>query len=276
MKNFKSNRPDPKARRGAPAPAHAKANSQAKPKDSIPKEWRMVIGHHAVDELIAVRPQSIKQVWIKQGWESSQDLQDLHHRLKAKNIHCEVKSPSVLDKIAANHQGAILFSSQKPELDLKKLFKKEKSMLVLLDGIEDPHNLGAILRTSWLMGVDALLVPQDRAVGLTSSAHKVACGGVEHVPVHFCNNFQNILSELKENGYWVFGLDHKGKAEIYDTKISDKVVWCIGAEDKGLRTTTQKLCDELVRIPQAAANASYNASVATAIALSETRRQILK
>ena len=143
----------------------------------------------------------------------------------------------------------------------------------MLDGIEDPHNLGAILRTSWLTGVHGVLIPEDRAVGLTPTVHKVACGGVEHVPVEETTNFSNYAEDLKKKGYWIYGLSPRGKKSIFELDLPEKVVWAIGAEDKGMRVTTERLCDELVFIPQSSASASYNASVATAMALTETLRQ---
>src|SRR6185312_8403515 len=202
----------------------------------------------------------------------SQDLKDLAQQLKSKNIKLEIKAAGFLDKFASSNQGAILFSSQRPEINWQILEQETHARMMVLDGLEDPHNLGAILRTGWLMGVSGVLIPEDRSVGLTSTVHKVACGGAEHVPVEQYVNFTNPIEDLKKKGFWVFGLSHLGKRSIFDLNIPEKVVWCVGSEDKGLRSTTERLCDELVQIPQASAAASYNASVAAAIALTETVR----
>ncbi len=262
---------------GRPAPKTEFRSSaregQEFPRIQFPKHWRTVIGFHAIREVLLMRPKKIEEVWIKQDWESSQELKELHQQFKARNLKIEEKPIGLLDKVMPSHQGAAVFVGTAPEVDWEKLNSAEKSMVLVLDGLEDPHNLGAILRTSWLMGVQGVLMPEDRSVGLTSTVHKVACGGVEHVPVERTTNFSNRLEELKKNGYWVFGLSHEGKATLFDLKIPEKVVWCIGAEDRGLRTTTERACDELVSIPQLSAAASYNASVATAIALTETFRQ---
>ncbi len=123
------------------------------------------------------------------------------------------------------------------------------------------------------MGVEAVLLPSDRAVGLVPTVHKVSCGGVEHVPVIEVPNLSNVLSGLKDKGYWVFGLAAGGKQTMETVKIPEKIVWVLGAEDKGLRTTTERSCDELISIPQSDNAASYNVSVATGVALYETRRQ---
>lgn len=243
--------------------------------DDIPKDWRIVIGTHAIFEAMSVHPKAIKGAWLKQGWESSQDLKKIYNDLRSKNINPEVKPTAVIDRFGG-HQGAAVFMGMTPEIDWTLLERKNESMIMLLDGIEDPHNLGAIIRTSWLMGVDGILIPEDRAVGLTPSGHKVASGGAEHVPVESHVNFSKPVEELKKIGYWVFGLSHLGTKDIFDLKMPEKIVWAIGSEDRGLRSTTENICDELIRIPQVSAAASYNASVAAAIALTETRRQKTK
>ena len=239
----------------------------------IPKDLRVVIGTHAVNEVLSVRPKAVKNMWLRTGWESSGDLKDIQALAKKHNIKIEERSEQALEKFGPSQQGAALFVSGAPEFSLKKIGKSESSIVLVLDGIEDPHNLGAILRTSWLIGVEGVLIPRERAVGLTPTTHKVACGGVEHVPVELATNFSQPIEALKEQGYWVYGLSPRGTKSLYDLNLPEKVVWAVGAEDKGMRVTTEKLCDELVYLPQASSSASYNASVATAMALSETLRQ---
>lgn len=240
----------------------------------IPKDWRAVVGTHAIHEALTVRPQACRKAWLRDTWESSEDLREIMERLKRAHVPVEMKSDGVLDRLASTHQGAVVYVQGAPEFDIKKLESHSESIVLMLDGLEDPHNLGAILRTSWLMGAHAVITPEDRAVGLTPIVHKVACGGVEHVPLERVNNFTRHAEELKKQGYWIYGLSHKATKSLYDIELPDKVVWAIGAEDKGLRGTTEKACDELVSIPQVNAGASYNASVAAAIAVAEARRQI--
>jgi 23S rRNA (guanosine2251-2'-O)-methyltransferase len=249
------------------------ASRGAVPKLEIPKEWRPVIGTHAINEALKVRPQMAKLLWLRQGWESSQELRDIQELAHGSKVKIENRPESVIDRFGSSHQGAVLFMNGAPTLSTEGLENFEKSIVLILDGIEDPHNLGAILRTSWLVGVQGVLVPEDRAVGLTPTVHKVACGGAEHVPVEETTNFANYAEEFKKMGYWIYGLSPRGKKSIFDLQLPDKVVWAIGSEDKGMRVTTERLCDELVYIPQSSAAASYNASVATAMALTETLRQ---
>lgn len=257
--------------------SHSSKQSSLGPhKNLYPKSWRQVTGTHAIKELLKVRPKSIEVVVVQNNWKNSADLNELVKQLNQKNIKIEEKNENFLNDISRSHQGAIAFSSQNLDLKIENVANLQKSIIVALDGVEDTQNLGAILRTSWLMNVDGLIIPEDRAVGLTATVHKVACGGAEHVPILRVNQFSQIFDELKKQGFWVFGLSHKAEKSMYDLKIPEKVVWVLGAEDKGLRTPTEKACDELVYIPQASADASYNVSVSAGLALAESRRQFIK
>lgn len=251
----------------------SRTNNNNKPDHSLPKSWRQITGTHAVKEVLNVRPNSIKQALIQKNLVSTAEIKELIRFLKDKNIRFEERAEADLAKFTQSHQGVILFSDYNPAFDYTQQDWADQSLVVALDGVEDTHNLGAILRTSWLMGVSGIIIPSDRAVGLTPTVHKVACGGVEHVSIARINNFNEPFENLKEAGFWVYGLSHKASKSIYDIQYPEKVVWVLGAEDKGLRTTTERVCDELVHIPQLAPEASYNVSVATAMALAETRRQ---
>ncbi len=251
----------------------AMKQNKSESKIQYPRSWRQVAGTHAILELIKVHPKSVEVVLLQANWRSSADLRTLTDSLQEKKIKIEEKSETQLQEICRSHQGAVAFSSSNLVFDLEKLDTNKNGLVVALDGVEDSQNLGAILRTSWLMGVNGIIIPEDRAVGLTATVHKVACGGVEHVPMHRTNQFAQPFEVLKKAGYWVFGLSHKAKKTIYDLKLPDKVVWVLGAEDKGLRSPTEKSCDELVCIPQLSPDASYNVSVSAALALGETKRQ---
>ncbi len=245
----------------------------ARSENQIPRDWRVVIGTHAINEALKVRPDDVRGFWLRTGWENSGDLREMHELALKNRIKVELKTEAAIEKFGPSQQGAALFLDGRPEYSMEGLASFEKSILLMLDGIEDPHNLGAILRTSWLIGVQGVLIPEDRAVGLTPTVHKVACGGFEHVPVEETTSFANYSEELKKRGYWIYGLSPRGTRSIFELDLPDKVVWAVGSEEKGLRVTTERLCDELVFIPQASSSASYNASVATAMALTETLRQ---
>jgi 23S rRNA (guanosine2251-2'-O)-methyltransferase len=250
-------------------------NRASTDKSFYPKSWRQVAGTHAITELIQIHPKSVELVLLQANWKNSADLRALASFLQDKKIKIEEKSESQLQDICRSHQGAVAYSSRTLEFEYSQKKWAENALVIALDGVEDTHNLGAILRTSWLMGVNGMFIPEDRAVGLTAAVHKVACGGVEHVPIHRTNQFATPFETLKKAGFWVFGLSHKAEKTIYDLQMPEKVIWVLGAEDKGLRGPTEKACDELVSIPQASPQASYNVSVSAALALAETKRQWL-
>ena len=167
-----------------------------------------MVGFHAIREAMAVHGKHIEEAWFKQGYEGTQELKELAKDLKSIGHQVQEKPPALLDRLYPSHQGAALFVSITPSINWSELEQATHSTVLVLDGLEDPHNLGAILRTSWLMDVDGVLVPEDRAAGLTATVHKVACGGVEHVPVEKVTSFSNPIEKLKKDGYWVFGLSH--------------------------------------------------------------------
>ena len=235
-----------------------------------------MIGHHSIKEAISVRPKKIGKAFIEKESRNKSEIKTLVQDLKNANRAIEVIEigASDLDKYGS-HQGCAITVSETPVFEIEKIKKKSKAIVMCLDGITDPHNFGAILRTSWLMGVSGIIMPDDRTVRLSPIVNKVACGAVEHVPVLFIANFRNILEELKENQFWVYGLSHLADTDLFGQNFAEKVVWIIGNEEKGMRNTTTQVCDQLVKIPQISADASYNASVAAAIALTETKRQHL-
>lgn len=268
---------------------HSKPQSQGRPKPSFdgsqrnkteklqyPKTWRQIAGTHAIVELLKTRPKTVELVLLQSNWRSSADLREMADLLQTKKIKIEEKSEQQLNEISRSHQGAVAFSNETLDFDYENFEWGDNGMVIALDGVEDTQNLGAILRTSWLMGAQGVIIPEDRAVGLTATVHKVASGGAEHVPVHRTNQFSTPFEALKQAGFWVFGLSHKATKTIYDLNIPEKVVWVLGSEDKGLRSPTEKACDELVSIPQASPSASYNVSVSAALAMAETKRQWAK
>jgi 23S rRNA (guanosine2251-2'-O)-methyltransferase len=161
-----------------------------------------------------------------------------------------------------------------PSLSIEELASDASSKLVLaLDEVEDPQNLGNILRTAWLQGVAGVLVPEMRSARLSPSVCRVACGGAEHVPLIRCENLPLALTDLKAAGFWIYGLAEEGQSLTWQVEVAERAVWVVGSESSGLRTTVRRACDDLVRIEQAASGSSYNAATAAALALYETTRQ---
>lgn len=237
---------------------------------------RWVVGIHSCHETLRVRPRSIRELWLREDFASSQQLRELADSAESARIPVRTRSMGQLDDIGGGHQGVALAVLESPALDWEWLAEPGPRILVVLDGIEDPHNLGSILRTGWLSGVSGVLIPEDRAVGLTPAVCKVASGGAEHVPVEGHVNLPSALLKLKEIGFWIYGLSEKGSRKPWEFELPEKVVWVIGSEGSGIRVPTERACDELVRIPQVSTGSSYNAAVAAAMALAETCRQFGK
>jgi 23S rRNA (guanosine2251-2'-O)-methyltransferase len=147
------------------------------------------------------------------------------------------------------------------------------ALLLVLDGVQDPHNLGACLRVADAFGVHAVIAPKDRAVGMTPVVAKVASGAAEAVPYITVTNLARTMRELKEIGIWIVGADEGASAGLYTTKLRGPLAWVFGAEGEGMRRLTREHCDELVRIPMIGTVESLNVSVASGVCLSETIRQ---
>ncbi len=236
---------------------------------------RIVVGIHSAREAIRVRPNKISEIWLKEGADRVHELKEFVEFAKTRQIKTKMQPDGVLSKFATSHQGVCLYIDETPEFDLNDLDNntQEHCILVALDEISDPHNIGAALRSAWLLGAKALILPEMRSGSLTPAASKVASGGAEHVPVVTTHNLQIELTSLKDKGFWIYGLAGEATTALNEVKFNERVVLVIGSEDKGLRSTTRKTCDELITIPQTDKHASLNASVAAAVALYEIRRQ---
>lgn len=146
--------------------------------------------------------------------------------------------------------------------------------LLVLDAIQDPHNLGALIRSAACAGVDGVLIPKDRACGITAAAEKTSAGAVETVPVAMVTNIAQTLETLKKAGYWVYGLDGAARQSVYGTEFSGNVALVVGGEGEGIRPLVRKQCDVVMSIPQYGGVSSLNASVAGGIALFEIARKV--
>ena len=262
----------PAGKGGRPAAAAAPARNSSGGREPRSRS-RWVIGIHSVEEALRVRPTKAEEIWFKEDFLSSQALREIADKAQRSRIKVTTKSLAQLDQLGSGHQGVAIAMSQTPELNWDSLKTPGKKIVLVLDGIEDVHNLGSVLRTAWLTGVVGVLIPADRAVGLTPSVCKIASGGAEHVPVDAHTNLPSVLQDLKDAGFWIYGLSEKGASLPWQLKLPEKVAWVIGSEGSGIRIPTERACDELVRIPQVSTGSSYNASIATSMALMETCRQ---
>ncbi|MCB0357134.1 MAG: 23S rRNA (guanosine(2251)-2'-O)-methyltransferase RlmB [Bdellovibrionales bacterium] len=236
---------------------------------SLQKHHRWVVGLHACREVLNVRPQDIVKAMVKKNSEGEVFLR----QLDSLAVDIRWVNDQELQKLARSHQGIALEVNSAPEIDWQTIYAQDSCCLLLLDGIVDPHNLGAIMRTAWLMDCKAVVTTQNRSVGLTPSVAKVASGATEHIPLVVEAQLTHVIKDLKSQGFWILGLAHSEKNHLWQQDLAGKVAWVIGSEEKGLRKPVAQECDQLISIPQAVSTASYNASVAAAIAMAETQRQ---
>jgi len=239
-----------------------------------------VYGLHAVTGLLAARPGEVSALAVAEG-AGDRRMARLLQSAAAAGIEVQRLPRAELDRMlpGARHQGVIAtVSGETAELGEKGLPSflaalGEPPLLLVLDGVQDPHNLGACLRTADAAGVHAVILPRDRAVGITPVVHKVACGAVESVPVFFVTNLARTLRVLQEAGIWIFGATDEAPQGLYAADLTGPMALVLGGEGKGLRRLTRELCDHLVAIPMAGQVESLNVSVAAGVLLYEAWRQ---
>ena len=239
-------------------------------------------GIHAVRALLMRHPQRVRRVWITAGGrEPSARLEELRALAQQAGVTISVTGHEELDRLAEGerHQGAvaeIVPRAGDPETQLEEALEAlgaAPPLLLVLDGVTDPHNLGACLRSADAAGVAAVIVPRDRAAGLTPVVRKVAAGAAESVPLVAVVNLARTLRELKDRGLWLIGTTDDAPRTLYDVDLSGPTVVVMGSEGEGMRRLTREACDELVSIPMAGAVESLNVSVATGVTLFEALRQ---
>lgn len=240
---------------------------------------QIVFGIHAVESLLKKHPQRILRMAVLDT-RHDKKIQNLLSLAKHANLAIETWSKANLDRIAedANHQGIIAFcvpSNIYHENNLKELLENltEPAFLLILDGVQDPHNLGACFRTADAAGVHAIIAPKDKSVGITPVVSKVACGATETVPFIQVTNLARTLTELKEAGVWLFGADGEAEQNLFQADLRGPIAIIMGAEGEGLRRLTREHCDVLLKIPMCGTVESLNVSVATGIFLYTAFRQ---
>ena len=234
-------------------------------------DW--IWGKHAVFEALNSE-RAINRIWCTSEIYSSEKFYILLKNLKSKGVLIEEVSWNRISQltIGAAHQGVALQLACSKTISLEKLIdisrKNSANPIILaLDGITDPHNVGAIIRSAEAFDCKGIIIPQRRSAGLTGTVAKVAAGALEHLPVSRVVNLNRSLEELKKNGFLVIGLSGDGQLSISKFQEKTPLVVVVGAEDKGISLLTQKKCDYLIRIPLKGKTSSLNASVAAAISL---------
>ena len=248
-----------------------------------------IYGIHAVDSLLRQNPKSVQRLVAQQGRDDKR-IGALLELAQNQGVPVARETRQAMDEMAkGRHQGVVAEVYAEPasgdtgqanlwqEADLlRAVDAKEGPMLLLvLDGVTDPHNLGACLRSADAAGVDAVIVPKDKSADLTPVSRKVACGAAEVVPFVRVTNLSRTLQALKERGVWLFGAAGEAENSLYDSDLSVSMALVMGAEGSGLRRLTREQCDFLVRLPMAGSVSSLNVSVATGVCLFEAQRQRL-
>jgi 23S rRNA (guanosine2251-2'-O)-methyltransferase len=232
----------------------------------------VTLGINAVREALrAGRP--LDKILIAKG-AAGPRIQEIIDLCRTQSVPVRFEPRDALDRVSKGvaHQGVIAFGSAHGYVELSKVVE-DAQLVVVLDGVEDPHNLGAIIRTAHAAGASAVVVPERRTAPLTETVERAAAGAVEYLPIARVTNISQSLESLKQKGFWIYGLDERGK-EVYDqVEYALPSVIVLGGEGKGLHQGVQKHCDVLVRIPMAGQVSSLNVSVAAGVVLFDWRRR---
>lgn len=232
----------------------------------------ILAGIHAVLEALK-SGRTLDRILIARG-AAGPRIQEIIDLGRAASIPVRFEPRAALDRLAASaaHQGVVAVGAAYRYASLKEI-PEDASLLVVLDGVEDPRNLGAILRTAHAAGASAAVIPERHSAGITEAAAKAAAGALEHLPVVRVGNLNRALDELKERGFWLYGLDERGTAPYHQVEYNSPAAFVLGGEGKGLHHQVKQRCDVLVRIPLEGKIPSLNVSVAAGIVLFEWKRR---
>ena len=239
-----------------------------------------IFGWHAVEAVLKREPERLQQVWIQTGRQDRR-VKTITDGLDELGVRWKVVHRKELDdKVAGVHQGVVAAVSESREWgedDLMAMLAtaEQPPFLLVLDGVTDPHNLGACMRTADAVGVQAVIVPKDKSATLTPVARKVACGAAETVPFVRVTNLARCLRALKDQGLWLIGTAGEADCTLHQANFTGPVALIMGAEGKGMRRLTREHCDTLINIPMLGHVDSLNVSVATGVCLYEALRQRL-
>ena len=239
----------------------------------------ILFGFHSVYEALKSDKRKFYKIFIsqKRSFKRSDQIKEIAVQ---RDIKIETAAPEFFDKMTnfANHQGILAktsFFPVKNASEVVTLVQKQHTscFILILESIEDPHNLGALIRTALCAGVDYILIPKDRCATPSSTVSRSSAGAMEHANIFMITNTASILRSLKDNGVWISGLDAKGDTPLFEADLKGDIALVIGGEHKGIRPGVKKECDFLLSIPNHGNVNSLNASVAGGIAMYEALRQ---
>jgi 23S rRNA (guanosine2251-2'-O)-methyltransferase len=241
------------------------------------KPTRAVFGFHAVLARLRADASSVVELYLDENRKDAR-AKDLALAAERAGVALMRVPTKRLDGFygGGRHQGVVALVFEKPAREsLEDLLDslKEPSLLLVLDGVTDPHNLGACLRVADAAGAHAVIAPKDRAAGIGATVSKVASGAAESIPYYMVTNLARTLDDLKERGIWIVGADEHADKTLYESELPEAIAWVLGAEGEGMRRLTRERCDLLARIPMHGSVASLNVSVACGLCLFESRRR---
>jgi 23S rRNA (guanosine2251-2'-O)-methyltransferase len=238
-------------------------------------------GIHAVREALEAG-RALDRIMIARGRQDTR-VEQIVQLARERDIPVRFEDRSQLDRFAdsKDHQGVVAVAAARAAGTLEEILnaantdssRGEKGMIVLLDGVEDPHNLGAIIRTALAAGAHGVVIPERRAAGLTDTVARSSAGALAHLPVAKVTNLARTIEELKEAGYWIVGLDERADQSYTQADYTSPVAIVLGGEGKGLHELTRKRCDFVVSLPTSGPVKSLNVSVAAGVVLFEAVRQ---
>lgn len=239
---------------------------------------RSIFGFHAVLAKLRHDPEAVHEIYLDAERKDAR-ARDLIRHAEHAGVKLVAVDAKRLEAMApgASHQGVVAHvSAQQRHVTLDDVLDtlEEPAFLLVLDGVQDPHNLGACLRVADAVGAHAVIAPKDRACGLTQTVIKVASGAAETVPYIMVTNLARTLRELKERDIFIVGTDDEGSTDLYAAEWPKATAWVLGAEGEGMRRLTRETCDLLVRIPMLGSVSSLNVSVASGVCLYEARRRL--
>jgi 23S rRNA (guanosine2251-2'-O)-methyltransferase len=227
--------------------------------------------HPVAEALRAGRP--LERILVAKG-AGGPRLQQIIDLAREGSVPLRFEPRQALDRLAgsAAHQGVVALGASQKYSSLDEIAEGAR-MLVFLDGVEDPHNLGAVIRTAHAAGADAIVIPERRAAGLTETVAKAAAGALEHLPVVRVGNLNRALDEIKKRGFWIYGVDERGTLDYDLAEYGSPAAMVLGGEGKGMHEMVRKRCHAVVRIPMAGKISSLNVSVAAGIVLFDWKRR---
>ncbi len=238
---------------------------------------RWIYGKHTVLERLALGKEHGLEALVLSKTLKANDAKEIEAKAKPLGIRVQLQNKSWLDERCKSdrHQGVAAMAKDFKYVDLAEIIKSAspEAIVLVLDGLEDPHNLGAILRSAECAGVAGVVIPKDRATGVTPTVEKVAAGAASMLKITQVTNLSRALEELKKANFWSYGLAGKGKESLFSQDFRGRVALVMGAEDEGLRENVANHCDKLVKIPLKGKVESLNVSVATGVALFEVLRR---